>query len=59
MATSTETGVNEKTKANNNNSKTSAFEKFLNLRDQAKQELKSSPFLLNVGMNGSDSGSDS
>ena len=47
--------MNEKPKAN----KSSAFEKFLNLRDQAKQELKSSPFLLNVGMNGSDSGSDS
>ena len=38
--------------------KNSTFEKFMNILNQAKEELKNSPQLLNVGM-GADSGSDS
>jgi len=39
--------------------KNSTFEKLMNIFTSAKEELKNSPQLLNVGMNGSDSGSDS
>jgi hypothetical protein len=38
--------------------KNSNFEKFMNILNEAKEELKNSPQLLNVGM-GADSGSDS
>jgi hypothetical protein len=38
--------------------KNSTFEKFMNILNEAKEELKNSPQLLNVGM-GADSGSDS